>query len=123
MVALSAPPVTEGLHALHMPSTTSLLPEKRAQLELGVLHLVTPGGSLSGALWVMEQSGYQVPQSSGLSEVGGLEQGWFDATEQALLNPQICWARLAQRQAVREYQGLLDYCQDLYGKEWPGAQG
>ena len=123
VVASSAPPVMEGLCALHMPSTTSLLPEKRAWLEPGVLRPVMPGGSLLGALWVTGQSGYQVPPSSGPSEVGGSEQGRFDATEQASLDHQICQAHLAQRRAICEYQGLLDDWMDLYGEEWPGARG
>ena len=123
MVVSSAPPVTEGLRALRTPLTTSLLPEKRAQLEPGVLRPVTPGGSSSGASWVTGQSGYQVPSSSGPSEVGGSEQGRFDAAERASLDHQIRRARLAQRRAVHEYQGLLDDWQDLYGEEWPGARG
>ena len=69
------------------------------------------------------QSGYQVPPSSGPSEVGGSEQGRFDAMERASLDHQIRRARLAQRRAICEYQGLLDDWMDLYGEEWPGARG
>ena len=123
VVVSSAPPAMEGLRGLRTPSTTSLLPEKRARLEPRVSRPVTPGGSSSGASWVTGQSGSQVPASSGPSEVGGSEQGQFNATERASLDHQIRRARLAQRRAVREYQGLLDDWQDLYGEEWPGARG
>ena len=123
MVASSAPPVMEGLRTLRMPSMTSLLPEKCARLEPGVSRLVTPAGSSSGASWVTGQSGYQVPPLSGPSEVGGSEQGRFNATERASLDQQIHLACLAQRHAIREYQGLLDNWMDLYSEEWPGARG
>ena len=123
VVVSSAPPATEGLRLLRTPSTTSLLPEKRARLEPGVSCLVTPAGSSSGSSWVTGKSGFEVPPSSGPSEVGGSEQGRFDATERVSLDHQIRRVRLAQRRAVREYQGLLDDWQDLYGEEWPGARG
>ena len=123
MVVSSAPPAMEGLHQLRTPSTTSLLPEKRARLEPGVSRPVTPAGSSSGSSWVTGKSGYQVPSSSGPSEVGGLEQGRMDVTERASLDHQIRRARLAQCRAVREYEGLLEDWQDLYGEEWPGGRG
>ena len=123
VVVSSAPPATEGMRSLRTSSTTSLLPEKRARLEPGVSRPVTPTGSSSGLSWVTGKSGFEVPPSSGLSEVRGLEQGRFDASEHASLDHQIRRACLAQRRVIREYQGLLDDWMDLYSEEWPGARG
>ena len=96
VVVLSAPLVTEGLRPLHTPLTTSLLPEKCAWLEPRVSCPVMPAGSLSGSSLVMGKSGFEVPLSSGPSEVGGLEQGRFDVMECASLDHQIHQVRLAQ---------------------------